>query len=698
MKTIEGRLSAALNLVKLGVNHLVVIGGDGSLTGAERFKTEWPELLRKLLATTRITQEQADAVPTFHIIGMVGSIDNDMCGVSMTIGADTALHRIVAACDALITTAESHQRTFIVEVMGRNCGYLAISAAVAVGADWVFVPESPPEMEDWESALCESLEARRKECNYTLVIVSEGATDRVRRPIEATYIKDVLTKRLGHDTRITTLGHVQRGGAPSAFDRVQGCRLGAEAALAILDAPAGSPSRICGLRWNQVVQIDLTKSVEKTQALGKALEERRFKDAADMRGESFKEIQKIYWQIRSPSVNVKKKPYHIAVLHAGSPAAGMNAAAKVVIRKLLNDGYTVSGVRDGFLGLAQGDLVQMQWSSVGQWSSFGGCKLGTNRVLPENINDGNGPQLIAETIEDFKINGIMVIGGFEAYQGILTLFESRPDHAQLRIPMCCVPATISMNVPGTEISVGADTALNAIVDSIDRLKLSAASSRGRLFLVETMGAYCGYLSTLGAIAGGADAAYIHEEIVSVETMQQDVSYLREKFEMDFKKAVIVRNESCSRFYDMHFMQALFEQEGSRLGTTSFSVRNNVLGHLQQGNSPSPLDRVRAARFGGAGCRWMDHAVTQTAAAGADGVFEANTVDTAVVIGILGPVDTYTTVEELIDQTDFKMRRPKDQWWLKLMPLLRTLELNNRGKWGDDIGYTADSIIVPDDEI
>lgn len=253
-----------------------------------------------------------------------------------------------------------------------------------------------------------------------------------------------------------------------------------------------------------------------------------------MRGASFKEIQKIYWQIRSPDLEVKKKPHHIVVVHAGSPAAGMNAVAKVVVRKLLNDGYTVSGARDGFLGLAQGDLVPMEWATVGQWSSFGGCKLGTNRVLPENINDGHGPQLIAETIEDNEIHGIMVIGGFEAYQGVLTLYESRPDHAQLRIPMCCIPATISMNVPGTEISVGSDTALNAIVDSIDRLKLSAASSRGRLFVVETMGAYCGYLSTLGGIAGGADASYIHEQIVSVETMQEDVRYLRKKFEVSSK--------------------------------------------------------------------------------------------------------------------------------------------------------------------
>merc|ERR1719272_450342 len=116
---------------------------------------------------------------------MVGSMDNDMCGFSSTIGADTALHRIVDACDSLITTAKSHRRTFIVEVMGRNCGYLALMAAIAVGADWVFIPEVPPQCEDWERELCETLENRQRHSKYAIVIVAEGATDRVRRPIES---------------------------------------------------------------------------------------------------------------------------------------------------------------------------------------------------------------------------------------------------------------------------------------------------------------------------------------------------------------------------------------------------------------------------------------------------------------------------------------------------------------------------------
>lgn len=117
-----GRLKAAENLVKRGITNLVVIGGDGSLTGANLFRIEWASLLDELLKTNRITTEERQKNKSLHIAGMVGSIDNDFCGTDMTIGTDSALHRIIEAIDAIVSTAYSHQRTFIMEVMGRHCG------------------------------------------------------------------------------------------------------------------------------------------------------------------------------------------------------------------------------------------------------------------------------------------------------------------------------------------------------------------------------------------------------------------------------------------------------------------------------------------------------------------------------------------------------------------------------------------------
>ncbi|NXW56254.1 PFKAM protein, partial [Eurystomus gularis] len=155
-RTREGRLKAARNLVKRGITNLCVIGGDGSLTGADTFRAEWSSLLAELLKAGGITAEEAKKSSHLNIVGMVGSIDNDFCGTDMTIGTDSALHRIMEIVDAITTTAQSHQRTFVLEVMGRHCGYLALITALACGADWVFIPESPPE-DDWEDHLCRRL-------------------------------------------------------------------------------------------------------------------------------------------------------------------------------------------------------------------------------------------------------------------------------------------------------------------------------------------------------------------------------------------------------------------------------------------------------------------------------------------------------------------------------------------------------------
>lgn len=132
-RTVEGRAKACENLIKKGINNLVVIGGDGSLTGANLFKEEWKDHVQKLLEKKAISEEEAVKFNHLNIVGLVGSIDNDMCGTDMTIGADTCLHRILEALDCLTSTASSHQRSFVLEVMGRHCGYLAQMTAIAGG-------------------------------------------------------------------------------------------------------------------------------------------------------------------------------------------------------------------------------------------------------------------------------------------------------------------------------------------------------------------------------------------------------------------------------------------------------------------------------------------------------------------------------------------------------------------------------------
>ena len=161
-RTREGRRRAARNLVDRGIDGLVVIGGDGSLTGANLFREEWSELLAELVEAGELPRASAEAHRALRLVGMVGSIDNDMFGTDMTIGADTALHRIIEALDALDSTASSHQRTFVVEVMGRHCGYLALMSSLASGANWVLIPERPPATDDWDQLMCSVLRAGRE--------------------------------------------------------------------------------------------------------------------------------------------------------------------------------------------------------------------------------------------------------------------------------------------------------------------------------------------------------------------------------------------------------------------------------------------------------------------------------------------------------------------------------------------------------
>ena len=317
----EGRRRAAANLVAAGIDSLVVIGGDGSLTGASLFRQEWPELLAESVAAGTITPEQAAAHPALTIVGLVGSIDNDMVGTDMTIGADTALHRITQALDDLASTAASHQRSFVVEVMGRHCGYLALRGAIAGGADWVFIPESPPE-DGWEEQMCTELKLGRQSGRRdSIVIVAEGAIDRHGQPIKSDYVRDVLEQRLGEDTRVTVLGHVQRGGSPSAFDRCMSTLLGHAAVEELLQAGAASEPVLMGFQNNRVTRVPLMPAVEQTRALAAALDTCDFDRALHLRSRSFQETRDSLATLMRPGPRVGEPGWVGTGYHAAHPAA-----------------------------------------------------------------------------------------------------------------------------------------------------------------------------------------------------------------------------------------------------------------------------------------------------------------------------------------------------------------------------------------
>ncbi len=148
-----GRLTAAKNMIVHGIDALIICGGDGSLTGADIFRAEWPSLLEELVSTGVFTNEQTEPYKHLNIVGLVGSIDNDLSGTDATIGCYSALARICYAVDLIEATAYSHSRAFVIEVMGRHCGWLALLAGVATGADFIFIPEKPRE-DNWREEMC----------------------------------------------------------------------------------------------------------------------------------------------------------------------------------------------------------------------------------------------------------------------------------------------------------------------------------------------------------------------------------------------------------------------------------------------------------------------------------------------------------------------------------------------------------------
>ncbi|KAG5850506.1 hypothetical protein ANANG_G00083200 [Anguilla anguilla] len=712
-RTHEGRLKAAHNLVQRGITNLCVIGGDGSLTGANLFREEWSGLLEELVEQGDIDGEAAQKYYALHIVGMVGSIDNDFCGTDMTIGTDSALHRIIEVVDAIMTTAQSHQRTFVLEVMGRHCGYLALVSALACGADWVLIPEMPPE-DDWEDQMCQKLsETRSRGSRLNIIIVAEGALDRHGKAITSSHVKDLVVQCLGFDTRVTILGHVQRGGTPSAFDRILASRMGVEAVLALLETTANTPACVVSLSGNQSVRLPLMECVQMTQEVQKAMDEKKFEEAVRLRGRSFENNLRTYKLLahRKPESELPHSNFNVAVLNVGAPAAGMNAAVRSAVRVGISEGHTMFAVSDGFEGFYKGQIKEVKWGDVGGWTGQGGSLLGTKRTLP-----AKHVEKIAEQMRKHNINALLIIGGFEAYLGLMDLLAARGKYDEFCIPMvmvpatvsnnvpgsdfsigadtalnaitnafecllqlndarssfeefciplCMLPATISNNVPGTDLSIGADTALNAIVETCDRIKQSASGTKRRVFIIETMGGYCGYLASVGGLAAGADAAYIYEEPFDIRDLQANVEHLTEKMKTSIQRGLVLRNENCSENYTTDFIYQLYTEEGKGV----FDCRKNVLGHMQQGGAPSPFDRNFGTKISAKAMQWISKKLKETYRHGR--VF-ANTEDSCCLLGMRRRALIFQPVVQLKDETDFVHRIPKEQWWLKLRPLMKIL--------------------------
>lgn len=229
-KTPEGRKAAYENLVREEIDALVVIGGDGTFTGARIFSQEY----------------------NIPIVGLPGTIDNDLYGTDSTIGYDTALNTIIDAVDKIRDTASSHERLFFIEVMGRDAGFLALNSALASGAEAAIIPERETKVDQLEELISNGF---RKSKNSSIVIVSEsnitgganGLAERMRN------------EHPEYDVRVSILGHIQRGGSPTAYDRIIASRMGVAAIDALID---GLRNIMIGIVNNEIVHVPLSKAIK----------------------------------------------------------------------------------------------------------------------------------------------------------------------------------------------------------------------------------------------------------------------------------------------------------------------------------------------------------------------------------------------------------------------------------------------------
>ncbi|MBP3038783.1 6-phosphofructokinase [Bacillaceae bacterium Marseille-Q3522] len=265
----------------------------------------------------------------------------------------------------------------------------------------------------------------------------------------------------------------------------------------------------------------------------------------------------------------------IGVLTSGGDAPGMNAAVRAVVRKAIYHDVEVYGIYNGYAGLLNKNIKKLDLGSVGDIIHRGGTVLFTARC--EEFKTKEGQQKGIETLKEFGIEGLVVIGGDGSYRGARALTEQG-------YPCVGIPGTIDNDIPGTEFTIGFDTALNTVIDAIDKIR-DTATSHERTFIIEVMGRNAGDIALWSGLAGGAETIIIPEEDFDMDEISDRL--LKGHNRGKKHTIIIVAEGVCS---GVEFAKLVKE-------TTNFETRVSVLGHMQRGGSPTAIDRVLASRLG-----------------------------------------------------------------------------------------------------
>jgi 6-phosphofructokinase 1 len=771
----EGRKEAVLNLVRNGINCLIVLGGDGSLEGALTLKEEFREHFRDLIDEGRLSREEikgicerkiagesragldrrlisdpnvnnyasfygkpecykanpniyselssssqressqsversssrqmeddlkkeklssADFEPyifDLKLVGIPASIDNDIYGADITLGADTATQRVSEAIDHLLSTMRSHSRVFVIEVMGRRCGWIALMSALAGAADYVLLPEA---IHNWRREMIEAIEiARRFGKPGIFVIVSEGAVEPDGSPISTTEVVEEVARH-GIDVRLLKLGHIQRGGPTSAHDRIYGTLLGIKAVELML-TPIREPLMI-SIANNEHKEINLREVIEKCRMIKELQDKLRFEETLGHRGPFFqlshsffmktifnneriarieedvlnargrrcaacrnkarecrfcedlyKENEVTLLESSCPDMKaqysaaqgsrVEKRRRRIGVLQTGTRSSGMNTALNAAVQYSFICCVEVFYILNGFDGLLAGQVFQAKLYEFSRESCDGGSAIG--------LSSGSRPDVagIEAKIREFELDSLIVIGDAEAM-----LLASRIKNVNVVL----VPASASNNMPCTDLGIGTDTALNTILKVADCSKLNSLSMKRNVFVIEIAGGRCGFQSLMGGIAAGAFEVFIPERKYLVGHLSETAQRLRTRFrDVPRRGIVLFRNEHtfCSMSVESLCRVLKTDTEGS------FETDFSVLGHLQSGNNPTPIDKINATLMA---IKAVDMCL----------------VDCGVgMVGVCGGEVRFTKMKDVLDLFDEANMRIKDPYWLKYSHVCRSVE-------------------------
>jgi 6-phosphofructokinase 1 len=562
----ELKLKVLLNLKSRGITGLVVIGGDGSLTGAEQLWAFFRDSRHR-------SQELRDG--ELAIVGIPGSIGNDIAFTDMSIGVDTTLNTIVECIDKLRDTATSHRRVSIVEVMGRLRGYLAVMSGLATGADRVYIREENISQNELHTMLSLLQESFHQGQRAGVIIRSEGAN------CSTGFLKETIALLLEpkREVRETVLGHLQRGGNPTGFERVLATRMGVRAVQFLEDGIA--EPQMTGLTANTIEPVPVHRILQRVR-------EPAFREQLSPN------TRKAFFLARKLEEPPHKNPCgtRIAVLTDGNNVSGMNLAIRALARLAINEGIETVGIKGGFAGLVQGseNMLHLSWSML----ELKGILRRAGTLLGVSSNgfptDGKDFLIMRKQVEQFKLHGLVAIGDARTYNYAQNL------SALIQIPIVGIPAALCCNVVGTDWVIGMDSALNDLLRGIDRAS-DAANVQKKIFIVHIKGEYCACLVKLAGLAGGVELLIVDEGRGQEAFKQQVQEKIRQL------QRIVGLGKS---FATILFFSENYEEADDRLRHVARSLREAgitpepamiSLETSLGGIIPTAFDRILAQRLG-----------------------------------------------------------------------------------------------------